>query len=449
MLSQDELTNALGLLAEKEEIQRILRCLGTEAALHIVGGCIRDLAQGITGKDIDLASPLPTEEVIRKLKEHGIRVVETGVSHGTVLAVFDNNQLEITRFRAPSGRNAAKYSDSILTDLAGRDFTVNAIAFDIQQRKIIDPHDGLKDLHQKIIRTVGTAELRFREDPLRILRLFRFGPAAERTAHDDALSAARHLASTLHSVSVERIQQEFSQILISPNIAHTLRLMRETQVLDTILPEIVPTYDFEQNQYHIHDVFEHTLWVLERAPQELLIRLACLFHDIGKPKSLSIDEKGNRHFYKHELYGEEICRQAMVRLAYGKLLTRNTAILVRQHMRPLDCKAAGMRRIVRDLGELFDEWYEIKKADAPPVMPPEEFEQLLRNFQALRAIEQQRIVASQRSGLAINGKDLIALGHNEGPAIGAILKTLEEHILDFPEDNTKEILLAKARALQA
>src|SRR5690606_6974016 len=156
--------------------------------------------------------------------------------------------------------------------------------------------------------------VRFSEDPLRLMRMIRLGPAQSRTIDAQTQHAARAAVPHLSTISVERIRDELEKILVAPGATAALRMMRALGMCELVLPEVVPTYDFEQNDFHVHDVWEHTLWVLDRSIPDLQLRLACLFHDTGKPHTLTVDDDGHRHFYKHELESERLCEQALERL---------------------------------------------------------------------------------------------------------------------------------------
>jgi tRNA nucleotidyltransferase (CCA-adding enzyme) len=245
-------------------------------------------------------------------------------------------------------------------------------------------------------------------------------------------------------VSVERIRTELEKIIVAREAGAGIRVLVSSGLAKIVLPELLPTIGFEQNDFHIHDVFEHTLWVLERAPHELTIRLAALFHDLGKPASFSVGENGERHFYRHEELGEGICVEAMRRLKFSNEMTKAVSTIVRHHMRPLDCGPSGVRRILRDVGEHYDIWRQIKIADAPPRMAEEEFKARLNSFDAMVGAEFERKKGSVYGKLAVNGDDLKLLGCKPGPGMGALLKYLEDLVIETPDLNEKEELLRRA-----
>ncbi len=449
--SRAEISAALAQCAQTPPLARLLQTLGAEANAHLVGGMVRDIAQGLPATDIDIAVVLHPEEVIAKLREAGIHVVETGIEHGTVLAVVDETHIEITTFRVPAKREETHtmglYSKTIEEDLEGRDFTINAIAFSTATLTIVDPFQGMEDLAAGRLKAVKDPARRFDEDPLRIMRLIRFGPAAGRTIDPSTLHAAQARIEKTRNVSIERIRAELEKILLEEFPADGIRAFHELGLLEIFIPEALPSVGFEQNEFHVHDVFEHTLSVIERTPRDLTLRLSALFHDLGKPHTLSVDDNGRRHFYEHEVVSDGICREVMSRMRFPHALIEATACIVRLHMRPVTCGPAGVRRLIRDLDQEFDRWRLFKLADATPTQDPNATDTQLQAFDELVHSEKTRVKGSVYAALAVDGHDLIAMGMRPGPEMGALLKTLHELVLDDPELNEKDVLLEKARAL--
>ncbi|MEZ4752722.1 MAG: CCA tRNA nucleotidyltransferase [Bdellovibrionota bacterium] len=432
---------ALAKVASSKNLVKIQQALGTEAQLHLVGGVVRDSFLGIENVDIDLASKLAPDEAALKLKKSKIKVVETGLQHGTLTIVLGDSNIELTTFRQPAPHGVNNYSESIETDLSGRDFTINAIAYSINNQTIIDPYNGLSDLSNKFLKAVNDPKQRFAEDPLRILRMIRFGPASNFELDKKTEKAAISLADKLKEISPERIRDELFKILVLEHASTGLRFLRDHNLLEYTLPEMLPAVNCEQNKYHIHDVFEHTLWVIDRAPPEIVLRLAALFHDLGKPDTLSIGADGERHFYKHELNSGNIAKNTLARLHCSKKLIKEVKTIVRLHMRPLDCGPAGIRRIIKDTGEYYANWRKLKLADAPPTVPADEYQKLVDEFDQKVAKELTRSIGSPFQNLMINGDDLIELGMQPGPKIGKILKNLHEKVLEDPKLNTKTKLI--------
>lgn len=437
-------------VCSRPEIVQLTSALGNDADLHLVGGTVRDafradLPQPNT--DLDMATVLPPEESKARFTSAGIRTVDTGLQHGTLTVVFPEQTIELTTFRVPGPRVGSKYSATITEDLKGRDFTINALAYSCGSQQLIDPFDGRKDLSSNVLRAVGDPEHRFQEDPLRLLRMIRFGPAAKRNVEEATKQAAVKCAALLRNVAVERLGQELYEILMQPAPADAVRALYEIGLLEILLPEAIPSVGFEQNEFHIHDVFEHTLWVLERSTSHPFVRFAALFHDLGKPHTLSVGEDGRRHFYKHEQISAEIAESVLSRLRYGNDFIRSVKTLVSYHMRPLDCGPSGVRRLMRDLDGLLDEWISLKKADSPPVVSEEEVQAQFDHFFALLQAEKERVQGNPFGKLAIGGTDLMQLGLPEGPIIGKIIRALEEQVIEDPEKNTPESLLSLAREM--
>lgn len=438
----------LEALASSEPAKTLSKAL-SDPELCLVGGAVRDAISGRAITDFDFAAKLRPEEAKDRLSNAGIRTIDTGLEHGTITALIGEDSIEITTFREPGLRTGAGFSDTIERDLSGRDFTINAIAFRLRDFALIDPFNGADDLGRNLLRAVNDPAIRLGEDPLRVMRMIRFGPAAGRILDPNLESAAASIASRLKEISPERIKAELEHIVLSSHPREAFRTMLKLGILDVILPEMLPSVGFAQNEFHTEDVFEHTLSVIDRAAPERLVRLAALFHDLGKPASFSVGEDGRRHFYKHEILGEDIARAVMERLRFSVDDSRKVARLVKQHMRPLDCGPAGVRRIIRDLESDFEIWRLLKIADSPPVMADQEFAKILDAFDELVRAEQSRKKGSIYDGLAVDGADLKTIGFVEGKELGLALKALWELVLDDPNLNEKSVLMAKAREILA
>lgn len=440
-----ELEDKLARLCKQEPVRALVAALGLGASTHLVGGTVRDLAQDREHFDLDLATVLEPDEIASRLNDHGVRVIETGIEHGTVTALLDETPVELTTFRRPGPRSSGRFSKSIETDLKGRDFTINAIAFDIERSKIIDPLDGLSDLRNSLVRAVGSARIRFQEDPLRILRMIRFGPAEGRTLDEPTAAAAKASAIALGEVSAERLRQELDRILLSPFPRQAFETIRDLDLLPKLFPELSAAVGCEQNEFHVEDVYNHLLTVVERCEPNLVLRWSALLHDIGKPYTVTVDEEGRRHFYRHEVKSSDLAHRIAKRLRFSKQMARSITELVRLHMRPLDCGPPGVRRIIRDLGPLFPLWRMLKVADKPPVLSDEKFQSQLDSFDALVASETARLHDLENRSLVVTGDDLIALGFEEGPFLGEVLDELEERVLDDPSENERDLLLSLAK----
>lgn len=446
-------------LKNSNVLQSIFAALGVQANIHLVGGSLRNLLSGQEIIDLDLAVEFAPETTLAKLEAAGIKVVATGLKHGTVTAVIDKQHIEITSFRKPIKQDFPldpTNPDFLLQqDLTGRDFTINALAYSFNRDDLIDPLNGLADIQAGILRAVGVAENRFTEDPLRIMRAVRFGSAQGRKIQKETLSAAKNLKDLIKNVSPERVREELVKILLCQHPAQAFRTLNEIGLLEIIMPEIVPCVGMPQNEFHHLDVFEHTLAVIENCQidqdeieQTELLRLAALFHDIGKAYTLSVDAEGGRHFYKHELVSTDITNAVMQRLKFSHDQTRRVARLVNMHMRPIECGPSGVRRLLRDLENDFQVWLKFKRADAAATkVSMQVYQEKLNEFEVLVQKERERKQGSIFDNLAIDGNDLIKLGMPPGPKLGQILKLLNEMVIDQPELNQRQVLLDQASNL--
>jgi tRNA nucleotidyltransferase (CCA-adding enzyme) len=444
--SRAEAEATLRALSESAPVKVLHEALHP-AQLFLVGGCVRDSFFEGSPTDLDLATDCSAQEVRKRCAARELRVIETGIQHGTVLVVIDEIHLEVTTFRQPADREMQVNAKEIATDLSGRDFTINALAFSVASQTLIDTSNGVEDLVTQRVKAVGDPLIRFGEDPLRILRMIRFGPAQGRTIEPTTLAAAKTLVASLERVSIERIREELEQILMSPCPAAGIITLRDIGALPLTIPELIPAVGFEQNRYHIHDVFDHTMAVLDRTPTDRILRWSAIFHDIGKPHTLSTDTAGERHFYLHEIVSTKLSWERMAHLRFSHDDMKRISSVVRHHMRPLNCGPAGVRRLIRDLGETLPLWRSFKDADSSPTINQSEVDATANAFDTLLETELRKMATPSYGKLAINGEDLKALGIAAGPGMGRILKQLEETIIEDPEKNTREALIEIANKL--
>lgn len=443
--SQSEACDALRALISSPHIKTLEEAL-LPAKLYLVGGTVRDAFYETTDTDLDLATDLTAEQIRDRCAAKGLKVIDTGIQHGTVLVVIDGIHIEVTTFRQPADRNTQIKARDIETDLSGRDFTINALAYSLETKSLIDPWGGARDLENGLVRAVGSADARFSEDPLRVLRMIRFGNAQGRATDEETLKAAREAVPLLASLSVERVRTEVERILMSAYPSQGVRALHSIGALSFTLPELIPAVGFEQNKYHIHDVFEHTLSVLDRTPPDRILRWAAIFHDVGKPHTLSVGPDGERHFYSHEVVSDSLCRERMTHLRFSHEDTNTVRAIVRHHMRPMDCGPAGVRRLIRDLGPHLARWRTFKEADSSPTIPVEQFQASARGFDEMLAIEQAKMAVPSYGRLAVTGDDLRKEGISPGPGMGKILRDLAEIVIEDPSKNDRETLLNIVRA---
>lgn len=431
---------------------------------YIVGGCMRDSLLGKQPNDWDITTSAKPEEV--KAIFH--RTIDTGIQHGTVTVLVDREILddgsgslashtdyafEVTTYRVDGvytdhrRPESVCFTASLEEDLKRRDFTINAMAYNPEQG-VIDIFGGQEDLEKGIIRCVGEASERFDEDALRILRAVRFAAQLDFVIEDQTREAMRDQAKFLEDISVERICTELTKMIVSKH-PERLEEAYELGLTQMFLPEFdVMMQTPQNNQYHLYDVGHHTLKVMEAVPATTVLRYAALLHDVGKPKCKTTDETGVDHFYGHQELSAKMARTTLRRLKLDNDTIDQVCRLVKNHDYGLSGDGPGMksfRRFVAQLGaEHFADFLEIRKGDmaGQSAYHLEQRRQVIAHMEAMYAeiIEQKQCL--KLSELAIGGKDLIAIGVKPGPDMGRILKALLDRVLEEPELNTREQLLA-------
>lgn len=446
MRKDGSLTPSKGLLAVVEG----LREAGHRA--YAVGGAVRDGLLGRPSGDWDVA----TDALPERVRDLFAESFPVGVEHGTVGVRIDGEVVEVTTFRADvatDGRHAeVRFGVSFEEDLARRDFTINAIAWDPVEGTIVDPHGGRDDLAAGLLRTVGEPDRRLPEDYLRILRAFRFAGRFGLEIDPATRAALERHAAGVARLSGERVRDELLKTMAECREAsRPLEGWRSTGVLARLLPEVAVCFGVEQNRWHADDVGGHTLKVVDRVhPRRPFLRFVALYHDVGKPPSRVVhSETGDWTFPDHAEIGARLTRQAAVRLRFSNRETERAVHLVRVHMDllPPEASDAAVRRWIRRVGEehvwdlyrihLADWWGNRRRAERPP----EPLVEMYRRVRAVLAEEHALKVAD----LAIDGNDLIELGIEPGPAIGEILERLLERVVDDPTLNRRQPLLEMAR----
>lgn len=414
---------------------------------YVVGGCVRDTILGNEPHDWDIctsATPEQMKEVFCKK-----RIAETGIKHGTISIIFDKTPYEITTFRKDGDYSDHRHPDTVdfttdlIEDLKRRDFTMNAMAAGLDG-KIIDPFHGQRDLKNTWVRCVGNADERFQEDALRILRALRFVSRFGFGLEDKTAKAIQKNKELLRNVSFERIQSELNQILMGKYAYNVL--LYGAPVLSVFLPEISPTINFQQhNPYHYLDVWHHTVMAISEAPEDLTIRLALLFHDFGKLQTFTI-ENGIGHFIGHAEVSAEIAEKRLRELRYDNKTVDAVTQLVRFHDMETPPRKAIVRRRLNTLGEeQFKRLLEVQDADKKAQVP-QETERVWKNdiFALIEEIKADQDCFQLRD-LAINGRDVLALGVSEGRQIGECLKYLLAEVIDGTIPNDGETLLEVAK----
>jgi poly(A) polymerase len=356
-----QLADLVAVYPAADELAARFSAAGHE--LYLVGGTVRDtLLHGHAGGDLDFATsarPETTEQVLRGWAD---ALWLTGARFGTVSARRRGVVFEITTFRSdtyePGSRHPeVRFGDDITTDLSRRDFTCNAMAVDLVGRRFVDPFDGLGDLHRGVLRTPLSAEASFADDPLRMVRLARFTAVLDAEVADDARKAATAMAGELATVSRERLRDELNKLVVAPAVGRGLDLLCDTGLADEFLPE-VPALRMQRDPEHHHkDVYRHTVAVVARCPaDDLVLRLAALLHDIGKPATRQFAPGGRVTFHHHEVVGARLARRRLAALRYPKQMIEQISQLVFLHLRFHGYRDQGwtdsaVRRYVRDAGD--------------------------------------------------------------------------------------------------
>ena len=423
----------------------------------LVGGAVRDILLGKKASDWDLATNADPEEVISFFKH----VIPTGIKHGTVTVLFKGHSIEVTSYRTESdysdGRHpdTVEYAATIEEDLSRRDFTMNAIAVKIPDGEIIDPFKGQDDIKKRIIRCVGNPNERFNEDGLRPLRALRFASQLQFDIEEATLKAISGALEKTAKVAPERIQTELNKILMSKKPSIAFRLMEDTGLLELIFPELFSCRNIDQKGYHKFDVLDHSLLACDAAAMEetpLIVRLAALFHDLGKPLTRRMGDGGVWTFYNHEKESSILTRNILTRLRYPNSTIDSVCHLIEQHMFHYtdDWFDAAVRRFIIRVGESnIDDLFALRRADAFGTEGKGMDPRALLPFQErLEKILAEKKVQSLKD-LAVTGNDLIAAGILPGREIGIILNELLEAVVDDPKLNTKDKLLEIAKKIHA
>ena len=422
-----------------------LREAGYEACL--VGGCVRDDLMGVRPHDYDVATDARPEEIRRVFLAR--ELILDGEKHGTVTPVIDRHPVEITSFRADGdyldGRHpeSVRFTSSLEEDLARRDFTVNAMAFD-PVRGLTDPFGGREDIEKGVIRCVGEPEARFREDALRILRAMRFASRLGFTIEAQTAGAMHDLRERLRLISRERIAAELTGVLTGRNAAQVLDEFHD--VLFEVVPELFPLYHCPQKSvYHIYDVWEHTLHVVDQiAPRTPVNVWSALLHDCAKPQTRVRDRKGQDHYPAHQQTGARLAGVILRSLKMSNALTEDVQTLITYHDDELTPETVRLA-LSRVTPRLFDSLAALRRADLLAHAP-----QIALRAASLNAVlaERDRVLREglcyDLKGLAVHGGELSALGYH-GPELGRELDSLLNEVLRGRLPNDREALLKKAR----
>jgi len=428
---------------------KILNKLNKYGKGYIVGGAIRDILLGLKPKDVDFTTNLPYGTLKTLFSEYTPK--ETGKSFGVLRIRINNIDYEIAKFRKDNyeekdglkiipEEKKVSFVDDIRNDLARRDFTINAMAYN-QKEGIIDLYNGQKDIENRIINFVGKAEERIIEDPLRVLRAFRFMSRLKFFLSENTVEAIKKQKELLKNIPEERITMEFSKLLLGENIKNTLTLMKDMGVLELIIPEFKATYDFNQcNPHHNLDLFNHIINVVSRVPADLELRYSALLHDIAKPVVQTFDEEGIAHYKTHEIVGADMARDILTRMKLPVKLIDTVVEIIKKHMVLYrDVTDKKFNKLLSEMG-YGNLWRLIEHCIADNESKNNEVVSTENDLheRLKRAVEKQMQVTV--NDLAINGKDLIELGFT-GKEIGQIKKDLLDKYLSEEIQNEKEEML--------
>lgn len=429
------------------EICHELRNAGERA--WVVGGCVRDTLLGEPVNDWDVATSALPEKVQQTFR----KVIPTGIDHGTVTVLWKGGAYEVTTLRGEGAYSDGRRPDNVVfvgdidQDLARRDFTVNAIAYDPVDGRVVDPFHGLVDMQSKVLRAVGDPKERFQEDGLRVLRGARFVATLDFELEEATEAAFRDALDTFRKVSPERVREEWLKTMKARAPSRAFEVMRRTGILEVTYPELLEQVGCEQNQWHAYDVWNHTMRVLDESEGDPIERMAALLHDVAKPRTRARSDKTEDWtFYHHERVGADMAERWLRDYKFSNRERELIVGLVRHH---LICYSnewtdAAVRRFMKRVGpDSVEPLLRLGEADA--LGKGRNVEEELEALKELRSrideqIEQGGALTTQ--DLAIDGKDVIEhLEGGPGPVVGQVLRELLERVIEDPSLNTRDKLL--------
>ena len=433
--------------AETQEIMSRLEAHGYKA--YLVGGCVRDMLLGREPSDYDITTSALPDETQAVFAD--CATLEIGKAHGTIGIIMNHDIYEVTTYRVDGEYTDSRHPDqvrftrSIEEDLKRRDFTINAIAMDLRG-EMVGTTGFREDLWNRQIRTVGDPSQRFREDALRIMRGTRFASQLGFNIEEKTAEAIHRDRELLKGIAVERIQTELNKLLLGPAAEPILREYRD--VLAVFMPEIETTFDFDQkNPYHCYNIYEHCIHAVSHAPKTVVLRLAALLHDIGKPACFQLKE-GWGHFYGHEQTSAEMAHQILKRLKYDRKTISQVTELIDCHGYIFNQTEKYARRRLHQLGE--EQLLNLIALERADVLSQAEFvrEERAKNLDAFRELV-EAVIAKEivlcRKDLKLNGRDLLQMGIPQGPEIGCIMQIIFDRVIDGELPNDRDVLIDAAR----
>lgn len=420
---------------------------------YVAGGAVRDLIIGRVPHDYDIATNARPDEV----KKVFPRAIETGIKHGTLTVIENKTAYEITTFRRDGVYNDSRHPDSVIyvndprTDCLRRDFTINAMMYS-PKSGLLDFFCGKRDIRCGIIRCVGDAQTRFREDALRMLRAVRFKAQLGFEIEDKTALAIKKCAVLIKKVSRERILDELNKILLSDR-PDVMRDLHKLGLLKFIMPELERCFgETQRNKYHIYDVGEHIMHTVTNTPSDLILRWAALLHDTGKPCCSSVDSNGIIHFYGHHRESRRIAVDLLYRLHMDASSIKDIALLVENHDYRVEATFAAVKRMMSKTGaELFEKLLILQRADNM-AKNPKHLPDKLRRIEGGLEIYREVVASKQPyriADLVLNGRDLMEIGYRQGREIGDTLKALLDEVIIKPELNNRAYLMKRAKEMRS
>lgn len=419
----------------------ILKTAGHEA--YCVGGAVRDSIMGFTPEDWDITTSAKPSETVELFKEY--KTVDTGLKHGTLTVIMDHKPYEITTFRIDGEYNDNRHPEDVIftpdlkNDLARRDFTVNALAYN--DDGIVDLYGGRDDIYNSIIKTVGDPDKRFTEDGLRILRALRFSSVLDFRIEPLTASAIHRNRHLLKNISAERINTELSKLICGKNAFNVL--MEYSDVFSVFIPEIEPAVNFTQyGEKHAYDVWEHICHAVDTIPRDRILRLTMLLHDLGKVPTHKLNEKGDSTFKNHATVGGEMAKEILTRLKFDKKTVARVSFLVSNHdFEPPETKIQLKHHLKTKTSEDIRTLLVIKKSDRGALSEKyrDISEGTAKTLMWLKEIEENNECYTLKD-LAVSGNDLVKQGFS-GEEVGKRLDMLLDSVIEGKVENTSYHLL--------
>ena len=435
-----------------EKVNKVIKLLndnGFEA--YAVGGCVRDMVMDITPHDFDITTSALPEET-KKVFE-GCRIIETGIKHGTVTVIIENEPIEITTYRIDGDYldnrhpESVNFSRNLKDDLSRRDFTMNTLCFN-EKEGLIDLFGGIDDIKNGIVRCVGEPDKRFNEDALRIMRAIRFSCTLGFKIDEATAESIIKNKNLLSNIAIERIREEFTKLICGKSVKDTLNEYHS--VLEVFIPEYATLFGCRQNTpYHIYDVAEHSLVATDFIENDKILRLTMFFHDIAKPKCKTTDKNSRDHFKGHAAEGEKLSKSILKRMRYDNKTIERVSKLIKIHSLATPKSKAEAKILLRDIGEdCYNDFIKVRRADCFAKANPHSHDEKLKNMQLFLDEIKNNDECYSLKQLNINGNDLKKIGITKGNEINIVLNNLLMLVINGECENRTEALINKAKEMK-